>query len=119
MLKKLLLILLVHVIVLGSLWIWRENRDHDSCITQDKYLPGDAVTLVIKKADSSGMEMILCINPDKLTEATIKQPIDVSVLAHAAIESKSGKLNNSETHTCYQINTSQSDCECVPAGSSF
>lgn len=118
MVKKILFIFLVHVIVLGSLWIWRDNKDDNgSGRIQDKYLLQDSIHVQIRKADSSDVEMLLCVNPDKLAEALTEQRFDISVLAHAAGESDWSleKLDKDAARECYQIKVGQSDCEFMPA----
>ncbi|MFP4398191.1 MAG: hypothetical protein ACLFPY_08920 [Desulfonatronovibrio sp.] len=118
MLKKLLFIFLVHVIVLGSLWIWRESKDHDASLeSRDKYLPGDAASLVINKADSSDMEILLCINADKLAQVLTEQEVAVSLPVQIVNQAafSPDKPDKDMARTCCQINLNQSDCECIPA----
>lgn len=120
MVKKILFIFLVHVIVLGSLWIWRDTKDHDgSGGIQDKYLPRDSISVEIKKADSSDMKMLLCINPDKLAEVLTEQRFEVSVPARVAGKSEWSFDNPDKdaARVCYQIKIGQSDCACLPAAS--
>lgn len=113
--KKILYIFLVHVVVLGSLWIYRATKDEDYSGNQEKYHPVQPVYLSFIKTDSSGLKVLICIDADELENALPGQSFNISMTAshEGEMESVRSDFTGEDSQTCFHIFLKESMSECV------
>ncbi len=112
--KKILYIFLAHVIVLGSLWIWKNTRDAESPVDQDRYCLGEAVVMKFSKTESRGLKILVCINEDEIEDALAGQGLSISMMARVHDkEMEPTGFQGKDSHTCYEIFLNRSDIECA------
>lgn len=112
--KKILYIFLAHVVVLGSLWIYRAGKDEDYSGNQEKYHPGQPVSLSYTKTDSSGLKVLICIDADELENALPGKSFNISMTSHAReMESVRSDFTGEDSQTCFHIFLKGSVSECV------
>ena len=109
--KKILYILLAHVIVLGSLWVWRDMKDRDSLAVLNEYQ--QAANLIFIKKGSTGTEMLICIDRVELEDAYPGQMFN-AVIVSETYEMKTclPDLREKDSYSCYNILLNESDPEC-------
>jgi|GEM_PF-6406534 hypothetical protein len=112
--KKILYIFLAHVVVLGSLWIYRAGKDEDYSGNQEKYHSGQPVSLSYVKTDSSGLKVLICIDADELENALPGQSFNISMTSRAhEMESVRSEFTGEDSQTCFHIFLKGSISECV------
>jgi hypothetical protein len=112
--KKILYIFLAHVVVLGSLWIYRAGKDQDYSGSQDNDHPVQPVSLSYTKTDSSGLKVLICIDADELENALPGQSYNIPMTSRAGeIEPVRSDFSGDDSQTCFHIFLKGSVSECV------
>ena len=106
--KKILYILLAHVVVLGSLWVWRDMKDRDTLADLNEYQ--QAATLIFIEKDSSGTEILICIDRDELEDAFHEQRFNAVILSDTdEMKTYLPDLSEKDSYSCYNILLNESD----------
>ncbi len=109
--KKILYIFLAHVVVLGSLWIWRDSRDADTPMVRDNY--EQALFLATIKTDSSGLEMLICIDRDNLQEIVPGQTFSIPMTVYAdEREIDLDGFSRKDMRACCRVVLNETGSEC-------
>ena len=108
--KKILYILLAHVVVLGSLWVWRDMKERDTLADLNEYQ--QAATLIFIEKDSSGTEILICIDRDELENAFHGQIFNAVILSDTdEMKTYLPDLREKDSYSCHNILLNESDPE--------
>jgi hypothetical protein len=112
--KKILYIFLAHVVVLGSIWLWKDREDEDYPGLSVLHEPGQPVSLMVMNNDAEDFRIIICLNKDELGSARPGQIFNISMFTH---EDETGPWHADYqipgVHTCYNVRLNESDPGCV------
>lgn len=111
--RKILYIFLAHVIVLGSLWAWKNREGNDLLMVQDSYQADQPFYLLFSRTESSQLKLLVCIDNDSLEDILPGEKFHVAMTAHArpdAFDFK--KVPDHHDHNCYNILLNASDSQC-------
>ena len=110
--KKIFYLFLAHVIVLGSLWLWRDLKEQESpTVLEEKQ---NAVSLAFIERDSSVSKFLFCIDKQELEKILPGQTFNISMSSGLNdLEMKLSDSREKGTNTCYHIFLNESDPECV------
>ncbi len=109
--RKVFYIFLAHIVVLGSLWIYNVSRDSHEPMVKEGYeqvlFPGYI------KAGSSGLEMFICIDRERIDDLAQGSPLGMAmsakVLDNDMVQDMSGRQKG---RVCYSILFDGSGSEC-------
>ncbi len=110
--KKIFYLFLAHVIVLGSLWLWRDFKEQESpAVLEEKQ---NAVSLVFIESDSSVSKFLFCLDKQELAEILPGQIFNISMSSGwDDREMKLSDYSEKGSNACYHIYLNESDPECV------
>lgn len=112
--KKILYIFLVHVVVLGSIWLWKDREDEDHPGTAGMHEPGQPISLMVMNNDFADFRITICIDRGELGRAAPGQIFSVPMLT---LEDEAGSRHADylvpEAHSCYNVRLNESDPGCV------
>ncbi len=109
--KKIMFIFLAHVLVLGTLWVWRTDKGADH--PQDAYnnYLHEPVIISFMETNHSGSVILMCIDEEQLKRTPSGEQLSVSLVgpAHAEVMSQPEAY---EKHICYRIDLRETDPQC-------
>jgi hypothetical protein len=112
--KKVLYIFLAHVVVLGSIWLWKDPVEEDFPTEGQRHEPGQPVSLMVMNNDATDFRILICIDEDELGKASPGQMFNIFMLAKE--DEKIIDLwgfKDRDSHTCYSVRLNESDPGCV------